>query len=366
MNNHTSRTMRSALRLAATALLAGCAFFSLPLATLHAAPAAPTYSIVARFPVKVEGVPYYDYLRADADARRLYITLGKTVAVFDLDSGKQVGEITGLNRAHGVAISPDTGHGFATSGQDNKVLMFDTKTLATLKVIDSTGSNPDGIEYDPGTKRIYVANHGSGQVTVIDPADGAVVGTVAFEKGDTLEGLAFDGRGHGFVNAEKQNSVLVFDLATLKPLARWSAAPNEGGTGLACDPATHRLFMATNGNNTMTVLDSDTGKVITSLATAEDADALAFNPDLKRIYVPGGKNGQLTIIQQTSADAYTVLQNLDTKLGCRAVTLDNKTGNALTAAPDYGPAPAPVKGSPRPPRPAPKPGTFEVIVIGTK
>ena len=366
MNNRTSRTLRSALRLAATTLLGSCAFVSLPLATLHAAPAAPAYSVIARFPVKVEGVPYYDYLRADDAARRLYITLGKTVAVLDLDSGKQVGEITGLSRAHGVAISPDTGHGFATSGQDNKVIMFDTKTLATLKTIDSTGSGPDGIEYDPGTKRIYVANHGSGQVTVIDPADGSVVGTVAFEKGDTLEGLAFDGRGHGFVNAEKQSTVLVFDLATLKPLARWPVAPNQGGTGLACDPVTHRLFSATNDSNKMTVLDSDTGKVITSLPTGEDADAIGFNPALKRIYVPGNPDGTLTIIQQNSADDYTVLQTVATKRGCRAVTLDYKTGNALTAAPDYGPAPAPVKGSPKAPRPVVKPGTFEALVVGTK
>ena len=361
------------LRHATAALLGACSLVSLTLTlplALHAATPAPAsantnaYSIVARFAVPTQSTSY-DYLRADPAARRLYVTLGKTVAVLDLDTGKPLGEITGLMRAHGVAISPDTGHGFATSGIDDQITMFDTKTLATIKLIKSTGSNPDAIEYDPGTKRIYAANHGSGAITVIDPATGDIAGAIDFGEDNRLEGIAFDGRGRGFVNVENKNAVLVFDLATLKPLAKWPAAPNEGGTGLACDPATRRLFTATNGSNKMTVLDSDTGKVITSVPTGEDADGLAFDPATKRIYVPC-VDGTLTIIQQQTPDTYTVLQTLPTQRGCRTITLDAQTNRVLTCSPKYGPAPAPVKGAPKSSRPVPLPGTFEVLVIGTK
>ena len=363
----TTASLASRARISFATLAATAAFVSLAAFAAFATPAlraapAPAFSITARFPVQTDATSY-DYLRADPAARRLYLTLNKTVAVLDLDTGKQVGELTGLSRAHGVAISPDTAHGFATSGQDNKILMFDTKTLATIKTIDSTGSGPDGIEYDPATKRIYVANHGSGQVTVIDPADGSVAGTVDFGEG-ALEGIAFDGRGHGFVNAENKSAVYVFDLATLKPLAKWPVAPAEGGTGLACDPATHRLFSAC-ANNKMAVLDSDTGKLIATPPINDDPDSIAYDPAAKRIYVPCVE-GNLNIFQAQDPNTITPLATVATKRGCRAVTLDAKTNNALTYAPDFGPAPAPVKGAPKRPRPALKPGTFEVLVIGTK
>ena len=366
--HHLARTHR----LATTALLGGCVFAALLalLPPLHAAPAAaPAYSIVARFPLPTKSTSY-DYLRADPAARRLYLTLGKTVAVLDLDTGKPLGEIAGLKRAHGVALSPDTNHGFATSGVDDQITMFDLKTLATLKTIKSTGSNPDAIEYDPLTKRVYAANHGNGTITVLDAATGDIAGTVDFANygGGKLEALAFDhhdGRARGYVNAEDKSAVYVYDLATLKPLAKYPAAPAEGGTGLAIDPAARRLFMATNGSNTMTVLDADTGKIIATLPTGKDADGLTYNPATKRIYVPC-VDGTLTIIQQQSADKYTVHQTLPTQRGCRTITLDEKTARVLTYSPKYAPAPAPVKGAPRPPRPAAIPGTFEVLVIGTK
>jgi YVTN family beta-propeller protein len=323
--------------------------------------ASDDYSVVARFPIAGD-IAYYDYPRADATERRLYVTREKRVEVLDLDTGKKVGEITGLTRAHGVAIAPGTGHGFVSSGIDDMITMFDLKTLATLKQTKSTGSNPDAIEYDPGSKRVYAANHGSGDVTVIDPVSGDVVGTVKFGEGK-LEGLAFDGRGQGFVNAEDKSAIFVFDLKTLQPKAKWSAAPAEGGTGLACDAVGHRLFTAC-GNNKIAVLDSDTGKLIATPAIGTDPDGLVFDPGTKRIFI-SNVDGTLTIIQEDSPDKFTVLQNVTTQRGCRTIALDEKTGRVITCAPKYGPAPAPVKGGPKQKAPT-LPGTFEALVVGLK
>lgn len=331
------------------------------IAVVSAQAAATEYKIIARYPVAGD-LGGFDYLRVDSDARRLYIAREKRVDVLDVDSGKKVGEVGPTVRAHGVAVAPETGHGFATSGIDDQILMFDLKTFATLKLLKSTGSNPDAIEYDAGSKRVYVANHGSGDVTVIDPASGEIVGTVKFGEGK-LEGLAFDGRGHGFVNAEDKSSVFVFDLKTLESVAKWPFAPGEGGTGLACDAAHHRLFVACDNNKAM-VIDSDSGKVIASPAIGNGPDGLAFEAATGRIFTSNGE-GTVTIIQEESADKYTVLQNVDTKRGCRTIALDEKTGRVFTCAPDFGPAPAPVKGGPRT-RPPVLPGTFEAIGIGVK
>jgi hypothetical protein len=45
--------------------------------------------------------------------------------VVDEDNGTLLGEVTGIQGAHGTALANATGHGFATSGNDQSVVMFD-------------------------------------------------------------------------------------------------------------------------------------------------------------------------------------------------------------------------------------------------
>jgi YVTN family beta-propeller protein len=330
--------------------------FALSLATVSVASAAE-YHVIARY--KIGGEGGYDYLRVDPVARRLYLAHEKRIEVLDADTGKKLGEVGPTVRAHGIAVVPELNHGFATSGIDNQITMFDLKTLANIKVIKSTGTGPDAIEYDPESKRIYVANHGSGELTVIDPASGDVVATLPL--GGALEGIAFDGRGQGYAIAENKSSVHVFDTHPLKAKATWPFAPGEGGTGLAVDAVNHRLFAAC-ANNKAVVLDSDSGKLIATPAIGDDPDGLAFDPQSHRIFT-SNVDGTITVIQQDSADKYSVLQTLKTAPRCRTITFDAKTGNVLTCAPQYGPTPAPVAGGPKPRAPI-LPGTFEAFVVG--
>lgn len=320
--------------------------------------AKPDYHIVARY--KIGGdASGFDYLRVDPAARRLYIAHEKRVEVLDADTGKKIGEISPTTRAHGTALAPELNRGFASSGIDNLITVFDLKTLATIKQIKSTGSNPDAIEYDPESKRVYAANHGSGDITVIDPATAEVVGTIAL--GGKLEGIAFDGHGQGYVIAEDKSVVHVFDTKLLKAKATWSLAPGEGGTGLAIDPVNHRLFAAC-ANNKAVVLDSESGKVVATPAIGEDPDGLTFDPTNHRIFT-SNVDGTITVIQQDAADSYSVLQTVKTSPGCRTITFDAKTGHVVTCAPQFGPKPAAVAGGPRPRAPV-IPDTFEAIVVG--
>src|SRR5580693_3274106 len=90
---------------------------------------------------KVGGTGGTDYIYADVDGRRLYIPRTGNparITVFDLDTLASVGEVPNAS-AHGAVVSTKSGHGFATS---KPVVIWDTKTLATIKTIDVQG-NPD-------------------------------------------------------------------------------------------------------------------------------------------------------------------------------------------------------------------------------
>ncbi len=322
--------------------------------------ASAEYHVVARY--QIGGSGSYDYLRVDASARRLYVAHGNKIEVLDADSGKKVGEISGFNRAHGIAIAPNAGHGFATSGGDNQIVMFDRATLKTLKTIKATGVNPDAIEYDPISNRVYVADHGSGDITVLDPQTGDVVGTVKFGEG-RLEELGFDDRGHGYVNAEDKSAVFVFDLKTLKPTARWSSAPGEGGTGLVVDAAHHRVISAC-ANGKLVVFDGDTGDVVATPAIDEDPDGLAFEPATGRLFVPC-IGGTLNVLQENTPDTYVAVQTVTTQRGCRTLALDEQTGRVVTTAPKYA-AESKTETANARRRPTPIPDTFEAIVVGLR
>src|SRR5260370_36283062 len=145
-------------------------------------------------------------------SRRFTISHGTQVVVIDADSGKLVGTIPDTPGVHGVAIATEFKHGFTSNGRENKVSMFDPATLELIKKID-VGKGPDGIYYDPATKRVFTNNHGSHDISAIDAKTGEVVGTVKAE-GDGEEAI-IGADGLIYVNSENTAEVVVLDPKSL-------------------------------------------------------------------------------------------------------------------------------------------------------
>src|SRR5258708_1748467 len=110
--------------------------FILTLATMTLLPAqpAPTYHVTHTYALGGDGS--WDYVVPDPPTHRLYIARQNRVMVVDEDSGKLLGEVTGIQGAHGTAVAPATGHGFATSGKDQSVVavVSDASRLSCLKL----------------------------------------------------------------------------------------------------------------------------------------------------------------------------------------------------------------------------------------
>src|SRR6202521_3101559 len=98
------------------------------LTTLLAQPSSP-YHVTHTYTLGGDGS--WDYVVPDPPTHRLYIARQNRVMVVDEDSGMLLGEVTGIQGAHGTAVAQASGHGFATSGNDQSVVMFDLKTFKT-------------------------------------------------------------------------------------------------------------------------------------------------------------------------------------------------------------------------------------------
>src|SRR5216684_6880091 len=315
----------------------------------------PGYHIAKKTVLGGEGG--WDYLYCDSAARRIYLSRSTHVMVVDADSYAIVGDIPNTPGVHGIAIVSDLNKGFISNGRDNSVTIFDLKTLKETGRV-AVGKNPDAIMYDPTSKRIFTFNGGSQDTTAIDASMGKVAGTVAL--GGKPEFAVSDEKGHVYVNIEDKSEVAQLDANKLAVDARLSLAPGEEPSGLAIDRKNHRLFSVCS-NKLMVVLNSDNGKVVTTLPTGSGTDAAAFDPDTGFAFSSNGE-GTLTVVHEDSPDKFTVAESVPTQRGARTMTLDQKTHRLFSVSAEYGPTPAPTTERPRPRAPM-IPGTFTLLVL---
>jgi DNA-binding beta-propeller fold protein YncE len=314
------------------------------------APGASGYHVGKIIPVGGEG--FWDYATVDSDARRLYVSHGTHVVVLDADTQAIVGDIPDTQGVHGIAIASEFGRGFVSDGRANNITMFDLKTLKTLETIPA-GTNPDAIIYDPASKRVFAMNGRSANITVVNAADGKVVGTVAV--GGKLEFAAADGKGTIFVNVEDKSELVHIDAEKLTILHRWPLAPCTEPSGLAMDPKTRRLFVGCD-NKMMAIVNADTGKIITTVPTGDGTDANAFDPGTEFAFSSNGE-GTLSVVHEDSPEKFSLLENVPTKKSARTMALDLKTHNIFLPAADFD---APAAGERRGKM---KPDSFVVVML---
>ncbi len=272
--------------------------------------------------VQLMGSGGIDYVYADNDGRRVYVPRGENTFVFDLDNHKFIGAITNIG-GHGVAIDTATHHGFSSS---NPVGMFDTGTMQKIKSIEVSG-RPDGILLEPLTDRVFIFSHQSPSITIIDPKDGSVIGTV--DVGGAMEQAQSDGQGKLYVDVEDEKKIAVIDVKTLKVITKYDLGDNAGEPGgLGLDAKNHILFAMCARPDVCVVMNADNGKVLATLPLDGGTDGGGFNPATMEAW-SSQRNGTLTIIKESSPSSFAVEQTVTTKQGCKTSSLDSKNNRIV-------------------------------------
>ena len=288
-----------------------------------------------------------DYLAADPATGRVYISRGTHVMIVDEKTGKVLGDIPDTPRVHGIAFARQSGHGFTTNAGDSTSTMFDLKSMAVIKKVHAGIDGLDGIMYDDATDKILTIDHShpTGTAVVIDPKNGDVVARVELS-GNGPEGGVSDGKGRIFINLEDKNSIDVIDTKTWKVVANWPIAQCDGPTGIAMDRTTNRIFSGCS--KTSVVVDAGSGKVVAEIPNGNGVDALGWDQSQKLMYIPAGRDGNVTVVHEDTPDKYTVVATVPTMVGAKTIAVDETRHMAYAFTPEYGPPPA---GTP-----APEPG----------
>lgn len=281
----------------------------------------------------------WDYIVPDPPNHRLFIGRQNRVMVVDEENGTLLGEVTGIQGAHGTAIADSAGHGFATSGKDQSVVMFDLKTFKVLGRIPAA-EDADAIIYDRVSNRVFTFNGDAHSSTVIDPQAGTRITNVPL--GGKPEYGVSAGDGKVYANLTDTSEVVEIDAKTATVARRWATSPCRQPVAMAIDTAHHRLFSGCR-SGVMAISDYQSGRVVATVPIGTGVDGAAFDASSGDAFASNA-DGTLTVIHQDGPDQYRVSQTVQTAPGARNMGLDPTTHRLFLVSAKFGPAPAGSRG----------------------
>ena len=314
--------------------------------------AQPTSSYRVTHTYTLGGDGSWDYVVPDPPNHRLFVARQNRVMVIDEDSGILLGEVTGIQGAHGTAVAEGTGHGFATSGDDQSVVMFDLKTFKALKRIPAA-EDADAIVYDSASNRVFTLNGDAHSSTVIDPRAGSVIANIPL--GGKPEYGASAGDGKVYANLTDTSEVVEIDAKTATVARRWSTAACKQPVAMAIDTVHHRLFSGCR-SGVMAVSDYQAGRVIATVPIGTGVDGAGYDAASGNAFASNA-DGTLTVIHQDAPDQYHVIENVQTPPGSRNMGLDPTNHRVFLVSAKFGPVPAGGRRGPV------LPGSFTVMTI---
>ncbi|MDB6014853.1 MAG: collagen triple helix repeat domain protein [Gammaproteobacteria bacterium] len=276
--------------------------------------------------VKLGEPNFWDYLTYDPKAKRVYAAHIDRVEVVDVSSGKSIGHVGPFHDVHGIAIVSELGKGYAASGDDGVVKVFNLADLSIVKTI-KVSVDADGAVYDPIGKMVMVVAGDSKNLTLINVADDTVAKVVPLP--GKPEFLALDGNGHVFVNIADHSAIARVDIGSGTVSANWPLGGCKDPHGLAYDPASKRLFSGC-ANEVMVVVDAATGNNLARLPIGSRSDSVVVDSTRHRAMSANG-DGTLTVVAIGADDTYSVKRTVLTYFGGRNAAIDDSTGTLFLA-----------------------------------
>src|ERR1700682_2954045 len=271
----------------------------------------------------------WDHFGVDLKGHRLFVTSEDepAIEVFDLQTYKHLQSLTEFKEPHNILPFPEMKKIYVLHGEASEIKILDYESYKLIGHIPLS-IDADPIAYDPASKLLYVVNGGREAktpyclVSVVDTATDKKLADMKLES-NRLESMALENSGRRlFVNMTAVNSIGVVDREKRAVVQTWPIAAAQENVSMQYDEATHRLFVTTRKPSKLVVVNTDTGKEVTSLDVADYVDDLAYDAAHHRLYVPaGGGDGAISVVEQRGADDYKVVATIPTKPGAKTAPL---------------------------------------------
>jgi len=273
---------------------------------------------------------HIDNLDIDVAAKRLYIAaLGNnSIEVVDLAEQKTIKSVPGFSAPTGVRILIGHDHIVASNSTSGRVAFLDAATFAPTTSVQP-GDDPHAA-YDAAAGRVYI---GAGNTLTVYDTEGHAQGNIKL--GGHPASIALESGGpRVFVNETSDRRIDVVDREKKTFVAKWPVNLALQCAPMTLDEVRHRLLLGCAKPARLLVFDMVAGKFIAGMQVAEDPGSVSYDPARKRIYVSG--DGEVTVVEQSDADHYRVIQRMKTAADARTSLFVPETNQLLVAVPHHG------------------------------
>ncbi|OAI40558.1 hypothetical protein AYO40_04715 [Planctomycetaceae bacterium SCGC AG-212-D15] len=280
--------------------------------------------------IELKGGPgRLDHMAIDQKHGRLFVAnlSNNSLDIVDLKAGKLAKQIPDQKKLQGIAYAPDLDRIFVGNGISGNCNVFDGKDYKLLKSIPLLDA--DNVRYNPKTHLVYI-EHAEQSLSVFDARNYETKATIKLPGSPEAFQLEAS-RPRLYVNA-LPNHVVVIDTDKNEVLHKYPLKLAERGYPMAIDEKNHRLFIGCREKPVVLVMDSETGKAITTVLIPADIDDLFYDAKRKRLYASCGE-GFLTILKQRDADNYEILEKIPTVKLARTCFFDSETGRLYLGIP---------------------------------
>jgi len=191
----------------------------------------------------------------------------------------------------GIDVNPTSGDTYVARG-DVFVLDGSGNPLTTIPV----GTNPVGVAVNATTGKIYVANSGSNNISVIDGASNAVVATVTDPHAIAPVALAVNATTNTIYVANSQSNNLTVIAGSTNAVTA-TIPVGASPSGVAVESQTNFIYVASAASGNITVINGMTNAMATlSDPSAKNPVAVAANSVTNKIYVANSGSNNVTVI----------------------------------------------------------------------
>jgi YVTN family beta-propeller protein len=243
-----------------------------------------------------------------------------TVSVIDGDADTVVATVAIGSHPYSIAVNSVTGLAYISHTYSDQTTILDCATNAVSNL--RTGSS-DLVAIDPDRNIIYLMGYESATLAVLD---GASRSLSSISIGMHEWGLALE-EGAGTVFVARTGAA---EVAVLK---RSSSVPASIPTGnipcaLAFNRKRQRAYVANYGDNSVTVIDTRTGRAIATVPAGNRPQAIAFDAVRNLVLVANTHDDIVTVLDGST---YAQLGKLPAGKHPYALALDSASGNLYVA-----------------------------------
>lgn len=225
------------------------------------------------------------------DETKVVITTeaNKSIIIVDVKTGEIVREVkTEQEISHMLVLSPDKSKCFVANIGSGSVSVIDMKETKLIKNIQ-TGRGSEGIDITPDAKEIWVTNRAEDSVAVIDAKTLEVKEKIKVEGFPIRVKISKDGK-FAVISCARSGDIAIIDVANKNIIKRIKTAEKSDvektgrlfGSAFGDSPAPigialddkNLIYVANSNADIVSVIDPESGKIIKTIKTGKEPDGI--------------------------------------------------------------------------------------------